>query len=68
MSERNWRWIWQPDLGEGVEQFKFPLEPCRADERGDIAATLGGAAFDAGYLVEADAAWHTQRVRIGMKG
>ena len=29
MSERRWRWVWQPDLGEGAEQFSF-----RATERG----------------------------------
>ena len=68
MSERSWRWIWQPDLGEGVEQFRFHSTPQGYEACGDVAATLEGAPLEAGYVVETDAAWITRRVRVGMKG
>jgi hypothetical protein len=68
MTERSWRWIWQPDLGEGAEEFSFRATDRGFEARGDIAATLEGKPLDANYLVEADTAWHTRRVRVTMKG
>ena len=68
MSEQSWRWIWQPDFGEGVEQFRFRTTPQGYEARGDVAATLEGASLEAGYVVETDAAWITRRVRVGMEG
>jgi len=47
MSERNWRWIWQPDQGEGAEEFKFRAVPDGYEARGEVAATLDGAPLSA---------------------
>jgi len=68
MSEQRWRWIWQPDLGEGAEQFRFRAKPGGYEARGEVAATLDGAPLNASYLVEMDAAWKTRRVRVDVKG
>lgn len=68
MSERSWRWIWQPDLGEGLEQFRFHERSGGCEARGDVAATLEGVPLDASYSVETDAAWITRRVRVDVKG
>ncbi|WP_119302158.1 putative glycolipid-binding domain-containing protein [Dongia deserti] len=68
MNDQSWRWIWLPDLGEGVEQFTFHSSPVGYDARGSVAATLEGAALNARYLVETDVAWRTRRVRVAIKG
>ena len=68
MRERSWRWIWQPELGQGVEEFIFRSNSATSEARGKVAATLEGAAINASYLVEADAAWRTRRVRVGLEG
>lgn len=68
MSERSWRWVWQPDLGKGVEQFRFRATPSGYEALGEVAATLDGAPLNASYLVETDAAWKTRRVRVDVKG
>ena len=68
MSERSWRWIWQPDLGEGTERFRFRVSPDGHEARGEVAATLEGAQLNARYLVETDAAWMTRRVRVAAAG
>ncbi len=67
MSEQSWRWIWQPDQGEGAEQFRFRATPGGFSARGEVVATLEGAALNASYEVETDAAWATRRVRIDLK-
>lgn len=64
MTARSWRWIWQPDLGEGREEFHFRTTPGGYEARGDVAATLDGAPLNASYLVETDTAWITRRVRV----
>jgi hypothetical protein len=64
MSEQSWRWIWQPDLGEGVEQFRFRATPGGYEARGAVVATLEGAPLKAGYTVETDTAWVTRRVQV----
>jgi len=68
MSERRWRWVWQPDLGEGAEHFSFRATDRGFEARGDVAATLEGKPLNASYLVETDAAWRTRRVRVEVKG
>ncbi|HEV8389739.1 MAG TPA: putative glycolipid-binding domain-containing protein [Dongiaceae bacterium] len=68
MSEQGWRWIWQPDLGEGVEQFRLHASVGGYEARGEVAATLDGAPLKASYSVEVDAAWITRRVRVGLTG
>ncbi len=68
MSERSWRWIWQPDQGEGAEAFKFRAVPGGYQARGEVAATLEGAPLTASYMAEIDAAWRTRRVRVEVKG
>jgi hypothetical protein len=68
MSERSWRWIWQPDLGQGVEEFEFRSSSLGGEARGTVAATREGVAIKAGYLVDADAAWRTRRVRVDVEG
>jgi len=68
MSERRWRWVWQPDLGEGAEEFSFRATDRGFEARGDVAATLEGKPLNASYRVETDAAWRTRRVRIALKG
>jgi len=64
MSERSWRWIWQPDLGEGAELFAFRTVPGGCEARGQVAATLDGAPLKARYLAEADAEWRARRVLV----
>jgi hypothetical protein len=68
MSEQSWRWIWQPDQGEGAERFRFGATPGGYDARGAVAATLEGAPLHASYSVETDTAWKTRRVRVDMQG
>ena len=68
MSEQSWRWIWQPDLGEGAEQFRFRATPGGYEARGAVVATLEGAPLKASYSVETDAAWVTRRVRVDVTG
>jgi len=68
MSERRWRWVWQPDLGEGAEQFSFRATERGLEARGEVTATLEGKPLNASYLVETDAAWRTRRVRIAVEG
>jgi hypothetical protein len=68
MSEQHWRWIWQPDLGEGAELFAFRTVPGGCEARGQVAATLDGAPLEAGYMIEADIAWRTRRVLVELKG
>jgi hypothetical protein len=68
MSEQSWRWIWQPDLGEGAERFRFRISAGGYEARGDVAAALEGAPLDASYAVETDAVWITCRVRVEVKG
>ena len=68
MSERSWRWMWQPDLGEGAEEFSFRATDRGFEARGDVAATLEGKPLNASYLVETDAAWRTRHVRVDVKG
>ena len=68
MTERRWRWVWQPDLGEGAEEFSFRAAPGGFEARGDVAATLEGKPLSASYLVEMDAAWRTRRVRVVVEG
>ena len=68
MTERRWRWIWLPDLGEGAEAFSFRAGDQGLEARGEVAATLEGKPLEASYLVETDTAWHTRRVRVAVKG
>ena len=68
MTERAWRWIWRPDLGEGTEQFSFRTTDRGFEARGTVTATLEGKPLDASYLVETDAAWRTRHVRVDVKG
>jgi hypothetical protein len=64
MIDRGWRWIWQPDLGEGAELFAFRTVPGGCEARGDVVATVDGASLNARYTVEADAEWRTRRVLV----
>lgn len=64
MTERSWRWIWQPSLGDGAERFRFRDIPGGYEARGEVIATLDGAPLNASYLVETDAAWLTRRARV----
>lgn len=68
MSERRWRWIWQPDLGEGTEQFSFRTTDRGYQARGEVTATPEGKPLNASYLVETDAAWRSRHVRVEVKG
>ena len=68
MSEQSWLWIWQPDQGEGAEQFRFRTLASGYGAHGAVVATLDGAPLEAGYSVETDAAWITRRVRVDVKG
>jgi hypothetical protein len=68
MSERRWRWVWRPDQGEGVEEFRFRATDRGFAARGNVAATLEGKPLDASYVVEIDAAWRTRHVRVEVKG
>jgi uncharacterized protein len=68
MNERRWRWVWQPDLGEGAEEFRFRATDRGFEARGEVAAMLEGNALSASYLVETDAAWRTRQVRVEVKG
>lgn len=68
MTERSWRWVWRPDLGEGAEEFSFRATGDGFEARGDVKATLEGKPLKASYLVETDAAWRTRRVRVAVKG
>ena len=67
MSERRWRWVWQPDLGEGAEEFRFRATAGGHEARGEMAATLEGAPLSASYVVETDAQWRTRRVRVDVQ-
>ena len=68
MSERRWRWVWQPDQGEGAEEFHFRATDRGLEARGDVTATLEGKPLKASYLVETDAAWRTRHVRVAVEG
>jgi hypothetical protein len=68
MSERHWRWIWQPDLGEGAEEFTFRTTDRGYEARGAVDAVLEGKPLKASYLVETDSAWRTRRVRVEVIG
>jgi uncharacterized protein len=68
MSERSWRWIWLPDLGEGGEDFRFRTTPGGYEALGIVSATLDGGALNATYQVETDAAWVARRVRVDVTG
>lgn len=64
MTRRSWRWEWLPDQGSGSEAFEYEALPTGHILRGRIIAVLEGAAIEGSYLVEADAAWVTRRVRV----
>lgn len=68
MSERSWRWVWQPDLGEGAEEFSFRATDGGYEARGEVNATLEGRPLKASYLVETDTAWRTRHVRVAVQG
>ena len=68
MSERRWRWVWRPDLGEGAEEFSFRATDHGFEARGEVAATLDGSPLKASYLVETDATWRTRHVRVAVNG
>jgi uncharacterized protein len=68
MTERRWRWVWQPDLGEGEEAFSFRTTDHGLEARGEVVANLEGKPLKASYLVETDSAWRTRRVRVEMIG
>lgn len=67
MTERRWRWIWQPDLRQGAEEFAFRATPGGYEARGSVAAMIEGAPLNASYVLQADAAWVTHRVRVELK-
>ena len=64
MTHRNWRWDWLPDQGSGSEQFECEALASGHVLRGQIVADLEGAGIEASYVVEADVAWRTRRVRV----
>ena len=66
--ELTWRWTWQPDLGEGAEEFRFRATPGGYEARGTVAATLEGSPLNASYLVETDAAWVARHVFVDVTG
>lgn len=68
MTERRWRWVWQPNLGEGAEEFTFRSGERGLEARGAVAAMLEGKPLKASYLVETDSAWRTRRVRVDVIG
>lgn len=68
MTERRWRWVWQPDLGEGAEACSFRATDRGYEANGEVAATLEGHPLEASYLVETDTAWRTRRVRVAVRG
>jgi hypothetical protein len=68
MNDKSWRWIWQPDQGEGAEQFRFRAASGGYEAHGDVTAMLEGSPLNASYSVETDAAWVTRRVRVKLKG
>ena len=68
MSERRWRWVWQPDLGEGAEGFRFRATERGLEARGVVNATLEGEPLKASYVVETDAHWRTRHVRVAVEG
>jgi len=67
MSEKGWRWIWQPDQGEGAEYFTFRSVPGGYEARGQVVAMLEKAPLTATYVVDLTAAWRTRRVRIDVQ-
>lgn len=64
MTRRSWRWEWLPDQGTGTEAFEYEASADGHVLRGTMSAVLEGARIEGSYLVEADAAWVTRRVRI----
>jgi hypothetical protein len=64
MTERRWRWVWLPDLGEGAEEFTFRAAGQGLEARGEVTAVLEGKPLKARYLVEADTSFRTRRVRV----
>jgi len=43
MKERSWRWVWQPDLGEGAEQFSFRVTDRGAQSNSASASPIAGS-------------------------
>ena len=68
MSDKSWRWIWQPGQGEGAEYFIFRPTPGGFEARGKVIATLEGAPLNATYVVDINATWLTRRVRVDVQG
>ncbi len=64
MTQRSWRWAWLPDQGSGSEIFEYEASAGGHALRGKIVANLEGAGIEASYIVEADHAWRTRRVRV----
>lgn len=64
MTQRSWRWEWLPGQGSGSELFDYEASAGGHTLRGKIIADLKGAGIEASYVVEADAAWRTRRVRV----
>jgi hypothetical protein len=64
MKQRSWRWEWLPDQGSGSELFEYEASAGGHTLRGKIVAVLEGAGLEASYVVEADTAWRTRRVRV----
>jgi hypothetical protein len=68
MSGKGWRWIWQPEQGEGAEYFTFRPVPGGYEARGQVIAMLDKAPLDATYMVDISTAWLTRRVRVEVQG
>ena len=64
MKRPDWIWQWLPEQGTGSERFVHETAPAGHLLRGEIAATLDGVPIEARYVVEADAAWATRKVRV----
>jgi uncharacterized protein len=60
--------VWQPDLGEGAEEFSFHASDRGFEACGHVAAAMEGTPLNASYLVETDAAWRTRHVSVEVKG
>ena len=68
MTQRRWRWDWLPDQGAGSEMFEYEALAGGHVLHGKIVGNLEGAGLEAGYRVEADAAWRTRLVRVEIAG
>ncbi len=64
MTRRSWRWEWLPDQGSGSELFDYEASAGGHMLRGKIVANLDDTGIEASYVVEADTAWRTTRVRV----